>query len=387
MGRKKIDENIKRRLYAESMGRCMNPKCQKELFVGDGDIAEKAHIIAYCDTEDNSFENLLILCPNCHEKFDKTSSFSPEEVKRWKHIRKEELNKLFSQKFTTFDELRREVLPLLSENKIIYENYYLSNKKQLWDKFEIKILVNNRKLKKIFEHNWDLFQRHTEKRYSNLECIYSFIAHAEEFESTRVDKEKVRKILFPAKINSIFGISPIMESMLPSTESLEDLITKLNERGEFETIVMGIENPYIKLIEDGESRKVFLCDTPRLRQLYFNYSCFARTKVRLGSLNFALKYMNSNNMAFEFIVFNNLREVDAYGTKIIFVYEYCLSKVDLMNLSPSENSVIVNLHNWNGECCISNEAYSLSKEIHVTLLTMEKFYVYVKKIKSEKYNL
>ena len=27
-----IDENIKRRLYAESMGRCMNPDCMCELF-------------------------------------------------------------------------------------------------------------------------------------------------------------------------------------------------------------------------------------------------------------------------------------------------------------------------------------------------------------------
>lgn len=36
MSRESISENIKRRLYAESMGRCMNPECQKELFIGDG---------------------------------------------------------------------------------------------------------------------------------------------------------------------------------------------------------------------------------------------------------------------------------------------------------------------------------------------------------------
>ena len=32
MSRENIDENTKRRLYAESMGRCMNPDCQIELF-------------------------------------------------------------------------------------------------------------------------------------------------------------------------------------------------------------------------------------------------------------------------------------------------------------------------------------------------------------------
>ena len=30
---KAIVEHIKRKLYAESMGRCMNPNCQTELFL------------------------------------------------------------------------------------------------------------------------------------------------------------------------------------------------------------------------------------------------------------------------------------------------------------------------------------------------------------------
>ena len=44
MSRKPIEENVKRRLFAESMGRCMNPNCRKELFESCGDIIEKAHI-------------------------------------------------------------------------------------------------------------------------------------------------------------------------------------------------------------------------------------------------------------------------------------------------------------------------------------------------------
>lgn len=77
-----ISEDIKRRLYAESMGRCMNPGCRKELFFDNGDIIEKAHIRPYCDTADNSFENLIILCPNCHTNFDKNFAFKAEEVKQ-----------------------------------------------------------------------------------------------------------------------------------------------------------------------------------------------------------------------------------------------------------------------------------------------------------------
>ena len=53
MSRKPIEENVKRRLFVESMGRCMNPNCRKELFESCGDIIEKAHIDPYSDTEDN----------------------------------------------------------------------------------------------------------------------------------------------------------------------------------------------------------------------------------------------------------------------------------------------------------------------------------------------
>lgn len=66
---------------------------------------------------------------------------------------------------------------------------------------------------------------------------------------------------------------------------------------------------------------------------------------------------------------------------MIFVYEYCLSRAFLSQLSPEENSVIVNLHNWNGKSCISHEAYDLSETMNVRLLTMDEFYRYINEIK------
>ena len=93
--RKGIVTNIQRRLYAESMGRCMNPDCEQELFLSNGDIAEKAHIIPHCDTADNSFENLILLCPNCHTNFDKNSAFDMNEVKNWKIKRQEQISQIF----------------------------------------------------------------------------------------------------------------------------------------------------------------------------------------------------------------------------------------------------------------------------------------------------
>jgi len=49
----------------------------------------------YCDTADNSFENLIILCPNCHTNFDKNFAFKAEEVKQWKQIRADEITILY----------------------------------------------------------------------------------------------------------------------------------------------------------------------------------------------------------------------------------------------------------------------------------------------------
>ena len=158
MKRREITVHVTRKLYAESMGRCMNPNCQKELFKDNGDIIEKAHIIPFCETYDNSFENLIVLCPNCHKDLDKNNAFSPNEVREWKQLRRQELETFFSQKCETFDELKTKVVPLLYENKTIYESYYLEDKKELWDNIEGKILVNNRKLRKILENNLNLIQ-------------------------------------------------------------------------------------------------------------------------------------------------------------------------------------------------------------------------------------
>ncbi|MCP1134474.1 HNH endonuclease [Paenibacillus polysaccharolyticus] len=376
-----ISDHIQRRLYSESMGRCMNPDCKVELFRNNGDIIEKAHLTPFCDSQDNSFENLVVLCPNCHTDFDKNDAFTKVQVEIWKQNRKEEFDRVFGEKFNTFDELRSRVAILLKENKAIFENYYINDKKELWNVFEGKILANNNMLKKLLEQNRNLIQRSKNESYSNLALIDTFLVHIAEFESTRPAVEKHRQVLFPKEINSLFGIEAVSESLFPSVESLEILIDELQRQGKFVEIVLGIDNPYLGLVEDDKVVKLYLKDTPRLRQFYFDYGCFRGVEVRLDSLNFAYKFMKSRGVMFEYNDYANLREVIVKGKKMIFIYNYCLSKVDLMKLAPSENSIIVNLHNWNGKGCISSEAYALADEMAVTLLTMDRFYVYINKLK------
>lgn len=378
MNRKAIAENVKRRLWAESMGRCMNPNCRAELFIKNSDIMEKAHIGAYYETEDNSYENLIVLCPNCHKKFDKTGLIDENNVKQWKEIRRNELENFFSVELRSFDQLKEKVVPILSENYSIYKSYYLSGNKSLWDKFEPQILSNNEKLKLLFENNRTLFQQHSYKEYSNLELIQKFITHVDEFKITRDDGEKLREVLFPQEINSIFGIMPVTDYILPSTESMEELIKVLRKENLIDEVMLGIDRPYI-LLKNRD--KIFMDDTPRVRQLYYDNSCFRKTGVRLKSLNFALKYLRSRNINFTYVNQDSLREIKVNDINIVFVYEYCLSRIFLSSMSPKPNYVIVNLHNWNGSCCISREALNLADNFEVKLLTMDEFYGYINEIK------
>ena len=281
-----------------------------------------------------------------------------------------------TSKYTLFEELQVNVIPLLTENKQIFDNYYLNDNKKLWDKFEYKVLENNSKIKNILENNLHLFQDYEDKYYSNLELIKEFLIHIEEFEKTREDSEKFREVLFPKKIYSIFGIAPIKDKIIPSVESLEELIKKLKNEDNFIEINLNNKNPYIKT----KKEEIYLTDTPRLRQLFYNYNCFKKTEVRLGSLIHSLKIISSKKLEYKFLEDNNLREILVKGKKIIFVYKYCLSKLDLRAMYPEEESIIVNLHNWNGEGCISEEAYEEANRMNITLLKMEDFYEFIRKL-------
>lgn len=365
------------------MGRCMNPDCRNHLFTIAGDIIEIAHIQPYSITKDNAYENLIILCPNCHTDFDKNFAYKPEEVKNWKNIHQLESEKFFAKHFQTFDELNKKVKPLLLENKTIFEKYFVNDQRKTWDLFEGKILSNNKKIKTILSNNLDLIQSHNDKNYSNLNIVHKFLIHIEEFEKTRPENEKARFILFPEEINSLFGIEPIKDTLFPSVESLEDLITKLKENGKFIDIKLGIENPYLIIKEGKEIVRLFLDDTPRLRQYYSDYKSFRRVGVRLSSLNFAFKILNSRNINFSFIKEENLRDIEVKYNRIPFIYEYCLSKLELQSLSPKKNTFIVNLHNWNGASCISEEAYELAKKIKVKLLTTDDYIKYINSLQND----
>ena len=69
-----IPEAIKRKLLEETQFRCAFCLLSIEQIFDDSNFfhfAENAHIQPHNESLDNSFENLICLCPNCHKKFDK----------------------------------------------------------------------------------------------------------------------------------------------------------------------------------------------------------------------------------------------------------------------------------------------------------------------------
>lgn len=75
-----IPESTKRKLLEETQFRCAFCLTALEYTFDDSNFfhfAENAHITPHSETADNSFENLICLCPTCHTKFDK----NPDKVR------------------------------------------------------------------------------------------------------------------------------------------------------------------------------------------------------------------------------------------------------------------------------------------------------------------
>ena len=78
MSRDTVPAEVKRAVLVEAGHRCAIPTCRAT-------TTEIAHIVPWADTHDNSFENLIALCPNCHTRFDQKKESDRLAVKIYKH--------------------------------------------------------------------------------------------------------------------------------------------------------------------------------------------------------------------------------------------------------------------------------------------------------------
>lgn len=213
------------KLFANSGGYCQNPSCNDNLYKSfennEIHIAEIAHIISVnkgarennklSPEEKGSFENLILLCPNCHTSIDKAEdSFPVETIIKWKNEHQQKLHMTFGIKeFDNRQEAKNALEPFFSENKLIFETYGPntderfnpeSNMPKIWlKKIREFIIPNNRKIFDLINNNYSLLNEEEKIEFQN------FKLHMHDFEAKHIFSEEENGTQFPTKINEIYG--------------------------------------------------------------------------------------------------------------------------------------------------------------------------------------
>lgn len=376
-----IKVHTKRRLRSDSLGICGNPDCCTLLCDENTntDIGEIAHIQSRSTQGSGEYDNLILLCPNCHTKADKEKSTN--KLKNWKQSQIKNMEKLRDKRFANFYELEMAVKPLLEQNKLLFEKYYLGQIPVLWKKFEHTLLANNKKLLLMLENNIALMQGTSAREDSNHNIVNEFILHVKEFENTRTDDDKVRVVLFPEDINSIFGVAEIKNnSVVSNCSALQNLINSLIKEKRFDELNLISEPPYLKYRStNGSNEKLNLTDTPRVQQMYWaTYSYTPHvTNLRLESVCFFIRWIAKNHLNLEFLDMQDLSYLKINNdTTIKMEYEYCLSENFVRELCPERGLIIVNLHNFNGDGCIGEGVRELGESMGIKVFTSNDFYLF-----------
>ena len=168
MSRAIADIDIKK-LWGKAAGRCSLCKIDLLPILEQSAelIGEMAHIIGYkkdaargnADRQyDNSYDNLILLCPTCHRKVDKAEKVFTVDVLRRKKLdwENEVARRLGIEKYPkTLPEMCRGILRLLAENYEIWKAYGpeseeaqknpLSNMASFWEYRKLDTIVPNNK--------------------------------------------------------------------------------------------------------------------------------------------------------------------------------------------------------------------------------------------------
>jgi hypothetical protein len=220
------DQHTKLRLFADSGGYCQRPECPNRLFVDTATknihLAEMAHIIAASDNgpraskavteeERGEYDNLILLCANCHTMVDKASSDFPDaRMKEWKRNHVERIATLFGAvEYASRGAARKAIEPVLHENHAIFDQYgpdnaYRDNPEseeaKVWQrKMRAIILPNNRKLLLVLDANRRYLDQAEQK------TLEAFRQHIDDLESKHIGDGGDIASRFPAGMATILA--------------------------------------------------------------------------------------------------------------------------------------------------------------------------------------
>ena len=157
-----------------------------------------------------SYENLLILCPTCHETVDKRPDLHPpQQLIQWKQNHIAKITAAFSLDcYDSRQDTRNAIEPLMDENFSIFKKYGPDNEYRLdpeseqarvWQRKVLsRILPNNRRILFILDKNRALLSTH--ERKSVLE---DFRQHVEELEARHLGDTSTVARRFPSGMQKI----------------------------------------------------------------------------------------------------------------------------------------------------------------------------------------
>jgi hypothetical protein len=211
-------------LWGRAAGMCSRPGCNTDLTrLTEGgrnyNIGEMAHVIAQSSSGpraagvagNDTYDNLLLLCPTCHREIDKAPGdlFTEATLHEWKRTHEDRIRVLgLEVPFASFAELKQAVGILLNENYQIWKTMGpnsevakrapLSNAHRLWELRRIdRIVPNNRRIINMVRANLKLLDK------EQADAFAEFINHAESYEEHVYDRRDSYS-LFPASFKKVF---------------------------------------------------------------------------------------------------------------------------------------------------------------------------------------
>lgn len=229
-GQANPDQQTRLRLFADSGGYCQRPECSSRLFVDTASknihLAEMAHIIAASGTgprgnatvrqkDKGTYDNLILLCANCHTTIDKAPADFPDAlIRKWKRKHVERIAALFGAvEYVNRASARKAIEPALAENRSIFNIYgpnndYRENPESevanVWQrKMRAIILPNNRRVLTIIDAN----RRHLTP--SEIQTLEAFRQHVDDLEAKHVGENGGDVASrFPAGMSDILSEEP-----------------------------------------------------------------------------------------------------------------------------------------------------------------------------------
>lgn len=224
---RRVKDKVVLRLVGAAGGWCEKPDCSTgslwhELPAGDAvRLAEVAHIVAASDdgprgdaeaeTEQLvAFENLILLCPNCHTVVDRApDEFPVVRLRQWKSEHEARLRSLLGVKvFMTRAEARVELLRLLAPGKAVHATYGPGSPASCqpesagtWRREVAEVILpNNTKVSSLLEVNAALL------RTEEFAVVGEFDAHRRGLEARHLGVDVgVAAPRFPAAIETVFS--------------------------------------------------------------------------------------------------------------------------------------------------------------------------------------